>query len=179
MVVVIASMLMVIVPGGVLNNSSILLPMANAQKPHHAEFGVFASIQNGKDGKPAWITHGVWDYDHIYRNRSNKDASNCQALCPSCRALIHSFNESIRLRWKHINNGVSKCFIKYPDHTLEITRSPNESQSILEVHLSEEYIFDPLKGLITQYNKARKYASLAAQRLRFVIADKGQGSNIV
>jgi hypothetical protein len=53
MVVVIASMLMTIVSGGVLNNSSILLPMANAQKPHHAEFGVFASIQNGKDGKPA------------------------------------------------------------------------------------------------------------------------------
>ena len=44
MVVVIASMLMIIVSGeGVLNNSSILLPMADAQKPQHAEFG---SIQN-------------------------------------------------------------------------------------------------------------------------------------
>lgn len=87
---------------------------------------------------------------------------------------ILSFDESITLRWIQINNYVSKCFIKYPDHTLEITRSPNEDQSILQVHLSEEYVFDPLKGLITQYNKARKYASLASQRLRIVIADDGE-----
>ena len=53
MVVVIASMLMIIVSAGVLNSNSILLPMANAQKPRHAEFGTIASIQNGKDGKPA------------------------------------------------------------------------------------------------------------------------------
>jgi|SRR5215217_2283539 DNA-binding MarR family transcriptional regulator len=86
---------------------------------------------------------------------------------------ILSFDENVRLRWIHINNDVSKCFIKYPDHTLEITRSPNESQSILQVHLSEEYVFDPLKGLIVQYNKARKYALLAAQRLRLNIYENG------
>ena len=86
---------------------------------------------------------------------------------------ILSFDESVRLRWIHINNYVSKCFIKYPDHTLEIIRSPNESQSVLQVHLSEEYVFDPLQGLIAQYNKARQYASLAAQRLRFNIHENG------
>lgn len=34
-------------------------------------------------------------------------------------------------------------------------------------------MFDPLKGLIAQYNKARQYASLAAQRLRLNIYDNG------
>jgi hypothetical protein len=63
MVVVIASMLMIIVSAGVLNNNSILLPMANAQKAQHSEFGTIASIQNGKDGKPAWVTSGVWDFN--------------------------------------------------------------------------------------------------------------------
>jgi hypothetical protein len=72
-----------------------------------------------------------------------------------------------------MNNGVYKSIIKYPNYTLEITKSPNEGESVLEVHLSEEYVFDPLKGLISQYNKARQYASLAAQRLRFVISDNG------
>jgi hypothetical protein len=86
---------------------------------------------------------------------------------------IFSFDESIRLRWKPIKNGVSKCFIKYPGYTLELTKSPNKDQSVLEVHLSEECVFDPLKGIIAQYNKARNHASLAAQRLRLVIADNG------
>ena len=45
-----------------------------------------------------------------------------------------------RLHWQPINNGVLKCFIKYPNYTLELTKSPNGS--ILEVHLSEEYVFD-------------------------------------
>ena len=50
-------------------------------------------------------------------------------------------NQDLRLRWQPINNGVLKCFIKYPNYTLELTKSPNGS--VLEVHLSEEYVFDP------------------------------------
>jgi DNA-binding MarR family transcriptional regulator len=84
---------------------------------------------------------------------------------------IMSINGNLRLRWKPINNGVLKCFIRYPNHTLEITKSPNKGESVLIVHLSEEYVFDPLKGLLKQYDLARHYASLAAQRLRFVISD--------
>jgi hypothetical protein len=69
MVVVIASMLMIIVSGGgVLNNNSILLPMANAQKPQHAEFGTTTSIQNGKDGRPAWVISGIWDFKSLNSN---------------------------------------------------------------------------------------------------------------
>jgi hypothetical protein len=83
-------------------------------------------------------------------------------------------NESIRLRWKPINNGVFKCFIRYSDYTLELTKSPNENQSVLEVHMSELYIFDPYQGLLKQYDIARHYASLAAQRLRLVISDNGR-----
>jgi hypothetical protein len=67
-VVVIASMPMIMVSAGVLHNNSILLPMANAQKPQHADFGTIASIQNGKDGKPAWVTSGVWDFNNINSN---------------------------------------------------------------------------------------------------------------
>jgi hypothetical protein len=81
--------------------------------------------------------------------------------------------ENIRLRWKPINNGVSKCFIKYPDYTLELTKSPNENESVLEVHVPEVYTFDPYQGLLKQYDIAHCYASLAAQRLRLVISDNG------
>jgi hypothetical protein len=61
-------MLMIITSVGVLNNSSILLPMANAQKLLHAEFGTIASIQNGEDRKPAWVTSGIWDFNNIDSN---------------------------------------------------------------------------------------------------------------
>ena len=37
---------------------SIPLSMANAQKSD-TEMGTIASIQNGKDGKPAWVTSGL------------------------------------------------------------------------------------------------------------------------
>ena len=87
---------------------------------------------------------------------------------------ILSTIDNIRLRWIPINNGVFKCFIRYPDYTLELTKSPNESESVMEIHLSEVYIFDPYQGLIRQYDKARHYASLAAERLRFVISDNGR-----
>jgi hypothetical protein len=83
-------------------------------------------------------------------------------------------NENIRLRWTPINNGVFKCFIRYPDHTLELTKSPNENESVLEVHLPELYTFDPYQGLVKQYDIARHYASLAAQRLRLDISDNGR-----
>jgi hypothetical protein len=87
---------------------------------------------------------------------------------------ILSAIENIRLRWTPINNGVFKCFIRYPDHTLELTKSPNENESVLQVHLPEIYTFDPYQGLIKQYDIARYYASLAAQRLRIVISNNGR-----
>jgi hypothetical protein len=79
----------------------------------------------------------------------------------------------LKLPWKSINNGVRKCFFKYQTHTLEITKSPNEGESVLEVHLREDYVLDPFKGLLRQYDSARHYASQAAQRLRLQISDNG------
>ena len=47
-----------------LNNNSALLPMASAQKPDNV-LGTIASIQNGKDGKPEWVTSGVLDFKNL------------------------------------------------------------------------------------------------------------------
>ena len=42
------------------------------------------------------------------------------------------------------------------------------------VHFSKAYTFDPLIELLKQYDLARYYASLAAQRLRLDISDNGK-----
>jgi hypothetical protein len=121
---------------------------------------------------------GIFILKELLSRSVNSSQKNTNLIPTRIHNLTFSFDilsldENIRLRWRYINNNVSKCFIKYSDHTLEITRSPNEGESVLEVHLSEEYIFDPLKGLISRYNKARQYASLAAQRLGLAMSDNG------
>ena len=50
-----------IVSVGVL---SFPLLMANAQQSDTL-MGTVASIQNGKDGKPAWVTSGAWDFKNV------------------------------------------------------------------------------------------------------------------
>jgi hypothetical protein len=54
MPIVVAIMIMTMTIAS-LDNNSALLPLANAQKPDNV-FGTIASIQNGKDGKPEWVT---------------------------------------------------------------------------------------------------------------------------
>jgi hypothetical protein len=66
--VVIASLLMMamVSAAGIFGSSnSILLPMASAQgqSTTKTQLGTIASIQNGKDGKPAWVTSGIWQLD--------------------------------------------------------------------------------------------------------------------
>lgn len=114
-----------------------------------------------------------------YLNYPSSSSSYASTIPVRMHNLTFSFdiismdkNQDLRLRWQPINNGVLKCYIKYPSYTLEITKSPNGS--VLEVHLSEEYVFDPLQGLLKQYDLARYYASLAAQRLRLEISDNGK-----
>ena len=102
--------------------------------------------------------------DHPTTNNNNNDT----AIPVRLHNVTFSFNiisidGNPRLRWKPINNGVLKCFVKYPNYTLEITKSPNKGESLLEIHLSDEYVFDPLKGLLKQYDLARHYASLAVK----------------
>jgi hypothetical protein len=64
---VVVAILITTVSVASLNNNSALLPMASAQKPNNV-FGTIASIQNGKDGKPAWVTSGVWDFKGLNSN---------------------------------------------------------------------------------------------------------------
>jgi hypothetical protein len=82
-----------IVSVGVLNSSSILLPMANAQKPQHAEFGTIASIQNGKDGKPAWVTSGVWDFNNINSNSPRFNATFQMFMLNGSAAHKHTITD--------------------------------------------------------------------------------------
>lgn len=50
-----------IVSVGVL---SFPLSIVNAQQSGTLT-GTIASLQNGKDGKPAWVTSGVWDFKNV------------------------------------------------------------------------------------------------------------------
>jgi len=113
-------------------------------------------------------------------NNSNNNTSTIQHNTIPIRMHNVTFRfdilsaiDNIRLRWKPINNGVFKCLIKYPYHTLELTKSPNENESVLEVHLSEVYMFDPYQGLLKQYDIARHHASLAAE-ISLVISENGR-----
>jgi hypothetical protein len=123
-------------------------------------------------------SRGIFILKQFY-SRSVNSSQKSNLIPTRMHNLTFSFNilsldANVRLRWKPINKNVFKSVIKYPNYTLEITKSPNEGESVLEVHLSEEYVFDPLKGLISEYNITRNYASLAAQRLRLVISDNGE-----
>jgi hypothetical protein len=113
-------------------------------------------------------------------NNNNNNNSNPHRCIPvrlhnvTFSFRIHLMDNNPRLRWNPINNGVAKCFIKYPNYILELTRSPYEGQSVLEVHLSEAYTFNPQQELIKQYDLARYYASVAYQRLKLNISDNGR-----
>jgi len=39
--------------------------MVSAQQQPGSKFGTIASLQNGKDGKPAWIVSGAWDLRNV------------------------------------------------------------------------------------------------------------------
>ena len=68
MLVAIVIMMMTIVSLSLYaNNNSALFPMASAQKPDNV-LGTIASIQNGKDGKPEWVTSGIWDFKGLTSN---------------------------------------------------------------------------------------------------------------
>lgn len=51
-----------------LNNSIALLPIATAQSKPDNVLGTIASLQNGKDGKPEWVTSGIVDFKSLNSN---------------------------------------------------------------------------------------------------------------
>jgi DNA-binding MarR family transcriptional regulator len=79
-----------------------------------------------------------------------------------------------RLDWIPLKNEIFKSIIRYPDHTEELIRSPNEWASALLVHLPEEYFLDHVNGMVKSYNDACDYANTTAQRLNIEISSRGK-----
>lgn len=84
-------------------------------------------------------------------SRSVNSSQNCNSIPIRLHNLTFSFDilsmdENLSLQWKSINNGVSKCFIKYSNHTLEITKSPIEGKSYLRFTYLKNMYSTRLKG---------------------------------
>jgi predicted transcriptional regulator len=78
------------------------------------------------------------------------------------------------LHWSEMNNGVSKCSLKYDNHTVELIRSKKEGNgSILIIHLGSKYCFDWPAQLINAYDLSRHYAKQTATQYRLEISDYG------
>lgn len=71
---------------------SIPLSMANAQKSD-TEMGTIASIQNGKDGKPAWVTSGAWDFKNMNSNSPTFNATFNMFMLNGSAAHKHTITD--------------------------------------------------------------------------------------
>jgi hypothetical protein len=71
---------------------SIPLSMANAQKLD-TETGTIASIQNAKDGKPAWVTSGVWDFKNMNSNSPTFNATFNMFMLNGSAAHKHTITD--------------------------------------------------------------------------------------
>ena len=76
-----------------LNNSSALLPMASAQSKPDNVLGTIASIQNGKDGKPAWVTSGVLDFKNLNSNSPMFNATFNMFMLDGSAAHKHTITD--------------------------------------------------------------------------------------
>jgi hypothetical protein len=78
------------------------------------------------------------------------------------------------LHWIEMNHGVSKCSLKYDNHTVELIRSErNGNGSTLIIHLGSKYCFDWPAQLINAYDLSRHYAKQTATQYRLEISDYG------
>ncbi|PWU80068.1 MAG: hypothetical protein DLM72_14070 [Candidatus Nitrosopolaris wilkensis] len=57
--------------------SATVASIVSAQQPQTSgsKFGTVASLQNGKDGKPAWIVSGAWDFKNVNSTSSAFNAT--------------------------------------------------------------------------------------------------------
>jgi hypothetical protein len=74
-------------------NASSLLPMANAQSKPDNVLGTIASIQNGKDGKPAWVTSGVLDFKGLNSNSPTFNATFNMFMLDGSTAHKHTITD--------------------------------------------------------------------------------------
>ncbi len=68
------------------------LPMASAQRPDN-ELGTIASIQNGKDGKPAWVVSGIWDFNSLNSNSPKFNATFNMFMLDGSAAHKHTITD--------------------------------------------------------------------------------------
>ena len=97
---------------------------------------------------------------------------------------IHSYTVEFKIKsiperlncldWKSMKNEIFKFIIRYPDHTEELIKSPNEWASALLVHVPEKYFLDHVNGMVKLYNDASDYANTTAQRLNIEISTRGR-----
>jgi hypothetical protein len=66
--------------------------MASAQGPDN-ELGTIASIQNGKDGKPAWVVSGIWDFNSLNSNSPKFNATFNMFMLDGSAAHKHSITD--------------------------------------------------------------------------------------
>ena len=62
-----AKPLIIIVVAAMMTSFSVASMVSAQQQPQSSgsKYGTIASLQNGKDGKPAWIVSGAWDLKNI------------------------------------------------------------------------------------------------------------------
>jgi hypothetical protein len=70
----------------------IPLSMAAAQKSD-TEMGTIASIQNGKDGKPEWVTSGLWDFKNMNSNSPTFNATFNMFMLNGSAAHKHTITD--------------------------------------------------------------------------------------
>jgi hypothetical protein len=73
---------------------------------------------------------------------------------------------------EELNNGVSKCSMKYDTYTVEIIRS--EKAAVMLIHLDKRSCFNWIRELITEYNIALHYARQAATKFSIQISEHGK-----
>jgi hypothetical protein len=86
--------------------------------------------------------------------------------------ILEPIPKNLNLTWSEMKNGVSKCSIKYEDHTVELVKS--EKSSAMLIHLEAIYCFDWTRQLIEEYNHAISFARRAASRFEIQIFEFGR-----
>jgi hypothetical protein len=70
-----------------------LLPIASAQSKPDNVFGTIASIQNGKNGKPAWVTSGIVDFKGLSSNSPTFNATFNMFMLDGSAAHKHTITD--------------------------------------------------------------------------------------
>jgi hypothetical protein len=91
---------------------------------------------------------------------------------------INSSLENLRIRWENLKNGVCKHTVikrnKEQSNTVDIIKSPNQSNSIMLVHMNERYTLNIFKDIIKLYDEARILVIQVANELQIFVSNTGE-----